>query len=54
MKKLTALLGALVLAAVIGTGLAQAAVQNGAMAPDFTLKDSNGNTHSLSDFKGKY
>jgi len=23
-------------------------------APDFTLKDSNGKTHSLSDFKGKF
>lgn len=54
MKKLTALLGALVLAAMLGTGAAHAAVDNGAMAPDFTLKDSNGNTHSLSDFRGKY
>lgn len=26
----------------------------GEAAPDFTLKDSNGNEHSLSDLKGKY
>jgi len=26
----------------------------GEAAPDFTLKDSNGNEHSLSDFNGKY
>ena len=26
----------------------------GEAAPDFTLTDSNGNTHSLADFKGKH
>ena len=26
----------------------------GKTAPDFTLKDSKGKTHSLSDFRGKY
>lgn len=28
--------------------------ENGAVAPQFTLKDINGNTVSLSDYKGKY
>jgi len=31
-----------------------AAVKTGAPAPDFTVKDSAGIAHSLSDFKGKY
>lgn len=31
-----------------------AAVETGATAPDFTLKDTTGTEHSLSDFKGKY
>jgi peroxiredoxin len=31
-----------------------AAVKTGAVAPDFTLTDTGGATHSLSDFKGKY
>ncbi len=54
MKKIIATLAAVVLAAGITTGNAGAAVQNNAMAPDFTLKDSNGQEHSLSDFRGKY
>lgn len=32
----------------------QAAVETGALAPEFTLSDSAGIEHSLSDFKGKY
>ena len=32
----------------------QAAVETGAPAPEFTLSDSAGVEHSLSDFKGKY
>ncbi len=31
-----------------------AAVSTGSLAPDFTLKDSTGATHTLSSFKGKY
>jgi len=31
-----------------------AAVETGSAAPDFTLKDTSGTEHSLSDFKGKY
>jgi peroxiredoxin len=30
-----------------------AQVENGAAAPDFTLTDTNGKKHNLSDFKGK-
>ena len=37
---------------VSGSVLAQVAV--GKAAPDFTLTDTNGKKHSLSDFKGKY
>jgi alkyl hydroperoxide reductase subunit AhpC len=32
----------------------QAAVQVGKAAPAFTLRDTNGRTHSLADFRGKY
>lgn len=38
----------------MGAGVSHAQVANGAAAPEFTLKDSKGQTHSLSDFKGKY
>lgn len=34
--------------------VASAAVNTGETAPDFTLNDTNGKTHSLSDFKGKF
>lgn len=32
----------------------RAAVNTGETAPDFTLTDTNGQSHSLSDFKGKF
>jgi len=34
--------------------LAQAGVETDAPAPDFTLTDTNGREHSLSDFEGKF
>jgi len=36
------------------SGLATAAVRVGQPAPDFTAVDSNGQTHSLSEYKGKF
>ena len=32
----------------------EAALDSGQLAPEFTLTDSNGSEHSLSDFRGKY
>jgi peroxiredoxin len=36
------------------TGLCSAEVEIGKPAPNFTLPDTNGKTHSLADLKGKY
>jgi peroxiredoxin len=35
-------------------GISSAEVQVGKQAPDFALTDTNGKTHHLSDYKGKY
>lgn len=48
-KTLTSLLALIALSFT-----ATAAVDTGAAAPDFTLTDTTGAKHSLSDFKGKY
>jgi peroxiredoxin len=48
MKPLAAFAGAVMFA-----GASFAAVQPGQPVPNFTAVDSNGKTHSLSDFKGK-
>jgi len=42
------------LALVIAAGTAVAAPQIGEPAPGFTLTDSNGQSHNLSDFQGKF
>jgi peroxiredoxin len=42
------------LALLIAAGTAVAAPSVGAPAPGFTLTDSNGTSHNLSDFKGKF
>jgi len=39
---------------LVAAGTAMAAPQVGQPAPAFTLKDSNGQSHSLADFKGKF
>lgn len=39
---------------LVAAGTAFAAPQVGQPAPEFTLTDSNGQSHSLSDFKGKF
>lgn len=49
MKKLPYLLLALIFSISLN-----ALVETGTTAPDFTLKDTSGTEHSLSDFKGKY
>ena len=43
-----------VTALALGAFSAQAAPETGKEAPAFTLTDSNGKTHSLADFKGKF
>lgn len=43
-----------ILLALIFSISLNAAVETGAAAPDFTLKDTSGTEHSLSDFKGQY
>jgi len=50
MKKILSSLCAL----AISMGLAMAAPAVGSPAPEFTLTDSNGQSHNLSDFKGKF
>ncbi|MFP4544543.1 MAG: thioredoxin family protein [Bacteroidota bacterium] len=52
MKKLAMI--ALAAIAFISIKLIAAEAEIGKEAPGFTLTDSKGNTHSLSDFKGKY
>ena len=42
------------LALLVAVGTAVAAPQVGQPAPEFTLTDSNGQSHNLSDFKGKF
>jgi peroxiredoxin len=42
------------LALLVAAGTAVAAPQVGSPAPEFTLTDSNGTSHNLSDFKGKF
>lgn len=39
---------------IMVSGIATAAVRVGQPAPDFTAVDSNGQTHKLSDYKGKF
>jgi len=41
-------------ALLVAAGTAVAAPQVGQPAPEFTLTDSNGQSHNLSDFKGKF
>lgn len=49
MKKITSLFVSSLLALSLN-----AAIETGSAAPDFTLADTNGMEHSLSDFKGSY
>ena len=48
-------LGRLVLASLLGLMTASAwAIQPGSSAPEFTAQDTHGQTHTLSQYKGKY
>ncbi|HTB81592.1 MAG TPA: redoxin domain-containing protein [Opitutaceae bacterium] len=53
MKTLNKLLVALTALLALAGSPARAAVEVGQPAPNFTLTDINGQTHSLSDYKGK-
>jgi peroxiredoxin len=53
MKRLAFVAVALALAAGAGARVAGAVAVVGEPAPGFTLTDTNGNTHSLADLKGK-
>lgn len=55
MKSLSSLLAAVAVLGVLAasTALAASLPEVGQPAPDFTLTDSNGQTHSLASFKGK-
>ncbi len=54
LKKFSFILVMFVLAGVLVVNSSKAEIATNAMAPDFTLVDSNGKSHSLSDYKGKY
>ena len=47
-------LGFLSMAIILQLGMASSQSASAGSAPDFTLKDTNGTSHSLSDFRGKY
>ena len=54
LRNATALLGLAAMCALVAPATVAAAARVGAPAPAFTLSDSNGGAHSLSDYAGKY
>ena len=54
MLRIKQLLMSVVAMLIVVNGAALAQVVSGQAAPDFTLTDSNGQKHSLSDYKGKF
>ncbi len=53
MKIIAQLLSAAAIALALGTSLTAAPAEVGQVAPNFTLTDLNGASHSLADYKGK-
>ncbi|MBP9855392.1 MAG: redoxin domain-containing protein [Candidatus Omnitrophica bacterium] len=54
MKKIFILLNLMVILSGIGIASASAGVETNSPAPEFSLVDSKGEMHSLSEYKGKY
>jgi len=54
MLKVKMMLGSLIAILVLTASAASAQVVSGQAAPNFTLTDTNGQKHSLSDYKGKF
>lgn len=51
---LTGMLSGVLILSLLSPALAQTHTEIGQPAPDFTLKDTNGERHTLSDYEGKY
>src|SRR5690349_9405089 len=54
MKSLKLLLGGVAASLVLLSTLASAGAVPGKAAPDFSVKDAAGNTHTLADYKGEW
>lgn len=53
-KSISKIIASALAGLILTSAAALAAVEIGASAPEFTLTDTNGKSHNLSDFKGKF